>query len=214
MSPLAGVSEGAPGAVEASSTRADGPPEAVAGAEDAGSDVEEDAAGAEAGGASGARLAGAAATDGAVTLLWEYPGGSSNIGYSRWIRPAGQVTSIRTSTNGSLIGATLVTFRYGWPVGRFSTEKRSNRRDGAYSMRASRKASGAATRAVSESSSPGCSDTRSISALRTWPSAEMTVSLPMPAAFANETPRHSARIAPLLSILIVLPIPARKIGEM
>ena len=108
MSPLAVVSAGAPGAVEASSARAEGPP---AGADDAGAGVEEDAAGAGAGGESGTRLAGAAATDGAVTLLWDYPGGSSTIGYSRWMRPAGHVTSIRTSTNGSLIGATLVTFR-------------------------------------------------------------------------------------------------------
>jgi hypothetical protein len=98
--------------VEASSARADGVPLAAV----EGGDVEsvdgagggEDAAGAEAGGVSAGRLAGAADTVGGAPALFAYPGGSSRIGYSRWMRPAGHDTSISMSTNGSLIGAMLV----------------------------------------------------------------------------------------------------------
>jgi hypothetical protein len=39
----------------------------------------------------------------------------------------------------------------------------------------------ASQRACSESSSPDCSETISISALSGWPMAELTVSLPSPA---------------------------------
>ena len=74
-------------------------------------EVEGAAAGAAAGGVSAGRGAGAAVTVGSATRPWAYPGGSRRIGYSRWTRPAGQVTSIRTSMNGSFTGAALVTLR-------------------------------------------------------------------------------------------------------
>src|SRR5204863_4363339 len=121
----------APGGAEASSARADGVPLAVvAGVESLdGAGVGEDAAGAEAGGVSAGRLAGAADTVGGAAALFAYPGGSSRIGYSRWMRPAAHDTSISMSTNGSLIGAMLVILRKGAPLGRFSTEKRSRRSD-------------------------------------------------------------------------------------
>src|SRR5689334_10226032 len=54
-------------------------------------------------------------------------------------------------------------------------------------------------------------ETRSISALRTWPSEELTVSLPSPAASAaSEAPSRSASATALLFILIVFPSPPRR----
>jgi len=91
-----------PGGVWTSSPFADGEP--VAG-------VTVAVAGAAAfGSAAGAGVGGAAAVTGAVAFC-AYHGGSRRIGYSRWMRPDGQVISIRTSTNGSLSGPVLETFK-------------------------------------------------------------------------------------------------------
>src|SRR6266852_2778905 len=94
---------------EGISACADGVPTGATVAVAAEGDVEGGAAGVAAGGVSAGRGAAAAPTEGAT--LCAYPGGSSRIGYSRWILPAGHDTSMSTSMNGSLIGATLVTLR-------------------------------------------------------------------------------------------------------
>ena len=60
------------------------------------------------------------------------------------------------------------------------------------SMPAWRNASGVASRACSESSSPACSETISISARSGWPRDELTVSLPSPAEWAISGAQSSA----------------------
>ena len=145
-----------------------------------------------AGAAAGAGLAagaGAAAGCGGLNSA-----GSSRNVYSRTRRPVDQDSSISTSRNGSLIAWLVLSRITGLPA-RLSTENCSPTRAELISMPAWLNASLFASRAESESSSPGCSDTISISARSGWPRAESTWSLPRPAAWTISGANSSAAMA-------------------
>ena len=122
----------------------------------------------------------AAGAEAAAGLGARYSGGSSRKVYSRTRRPVDHCNSIRTSRKGSLTGCKVLSRMTGRPP-RLSIASCRPISAGLSSMPAWRNASGDASLADRESSSPGCSETISISALSGWPSAEVTASLPSPA---------------------------------
>jgi hypothetical protein len=89
------------------------------------------------------------------------------------------------STKGSFSGWLELT-RMNWRPPRCSTLKRSDSRAGLNSMLAVRNASGVASLAARPAASSGDTEVSSISARSGWPSAESTVSLPRPAAWAED----------------------------
>jgi hypothetical protein len=142
--------------------------------------------------ASGAGLlgAGSACTAGGVTGCATagplYSGGSSRKVYSRVSLPPVQVSSTSMSRKGSFIARGEETLSANWPPGRRSTSKRKSNSALFKSMLACRNASWEASAALSDSASPGCTATTSISARNGWPRYDCTLSLPSPAAEATD----------------------------
>ena len=119
---------------------------------------------------------------GAGAILCARSGGSRRKVYSRTSRPDAQVNSTSMSMNGSFKGRSVLTSRYRRPPrSLISRENRKVAKAGAYSIPAWRKASAAATLAISEGASSRVAVTSS-SALSGCPKAECTVIFPSPAA--------------------------------
>ncbi len=161
--------------------------------------------------AEGVRSALAAACGGgccaAAAALALYSGGSRRKVYSRTSLPLDHVNSTSNSRNGSLTGCELRRRRIG-VAPRRSIVKRTSERIGLGSMPACANACAEASRAA-RSSSPACSETISTSALSGWPSAEIRVSLPSPAAWATDSsaPKSAAITTALVIVLSTLPLP-------
>ncbi|MCZ7562249.1 MAG: hypothetical protein M5U30_21310 [Burkholderiaceae bacterium] len=105
-------------------------------------------------------------------------GGSSRKVYSRTNLPDAQFSSTIRSTKGSLIGCAEVIRTTAERSGRRSIENFNAVSAGLNSSPACRKASGAASRALSEPSSSSPSEVTSTSARNGWPSADWTVRRP------------------------------------
>ena len=124
-----------------------------------------------------------AATCGAWVLRMS-AGSSKNV-YSRTSLPLLQLSSSSMSTNGSLTGCVDVILTY-WRDPRCSTANRSDSSAGLNSMLATRKASTGASLATKPFASSAETAVSSISAIKGCPRPDITVSLPRPAAKADE----------------------------